>query len=734
MALLKEISDQFHLCSALMSDADILRSQSAVVADHFKVTMRKIEELRGYLRRPEVRHNEGYEHWMDESVIDGVKRMVGVVLERHMDPLTTNEFPIVFKKELNFSKMDELYNKLKILRNRALYDYNKASDTDSKGSTDETKAALKEKESDLQAAEKDLEDMKQAINAKAASLLEHNQLIMEIKESNCMGSIILLFYYLYWHLLLIFINEKIYPEFKKVGNDWNINKIIDLLPNERGMLDLRFIFKLTGGLDTLDANNLLTESEYSLHFKNIKCDSRIADLVYTYKTVLYELRGNDKKDAWWVQAGDTAVVCHKTNFRCIEATLKMFNNVISSFNLQDDIQKWTDMYTDFEIKTDINQETEDEALQRRSSMAIYTYRLANILNKEPYQDGSANDSEINYIVNMRRSAIYDYGSTTIMMDISRSLLDINTLLKSLCKPDVEYQTLEKEILIFIYQFRVDGLYLNYTDENYDTFDTNPKAKSIVKPLGSYRRPCRIDDERTFRNELIVENLGGYYLGARSVGMEKFNHRYLAWPGADNPAYQISVLEKIQALIQVLTKDTELVTAELKAAFILQPMQRNSLFVSNISVTLRRFLDRINKSKCFLGKKHIHETRTFPSEQYFKTIFEMYKLNPSSPEWTSAIEGLVSTKRTEIDYEYVSKMLEHEASELDRYISEIKQQKFNKFPCISWPVIYKEGKSDNYKVFKFKEPVISTVQSTQLSTYNLSLYMKEFVEFTKKSSK
>ena len=81
-----EITRQLHLCTALMSDPLIMREQSVFVADQFQAALNKIEVLQQYLRPPDGLCAHG--DWLDSSILTvGIKRMVLLVLSKHMEPL-----------------------------------------------------------------------------------------------------------------------------------------------------------------------------------------------------------------------------------------------------------------------------------------------------------------------------------------------------------------------------------------------------------------------------------------------------------------------------------------------------------------------------------------------------------------------------------------------------------------------------------------------------------------------
>ena len=70
-ATLNEISDQLHLCAALMSNPHIIRTQSHVVASQFVSAARRIEQLQTYLVKPGGKLSPE-KPWFDKSILSGV--------------------------------------------------------------------------------------------------------------------------------------------------------------------------------------------------------------------------------------------------------------------------------------------------------------------------------------------------------------------------------------------------------------------------------------------------------------------------------------------------------------------------------------------------------------------------------------------------------------------------------------------------------------------------------------
>ena len=158
-----DIVSHLHICVALMSDPLTMQDQPGVVADHFIAAMAKIEQLQVLLAVPQepcARQN-----WLGSSILNGgVRRMVSLVLIKHMEPLRWKHPKHVSKNEL----VEGQRNAAPTVFARIFSDprHRRCQETD---------------------------------------------MAREIKETNCMAALVLLYYYLYWHLLLILLNFRMHP-------------------------------------------------------------------------------------------------------------------------------------------------------------------------------------------------------------------------------------------------------------------------------------------------------------------------------------------------------------------------------------------------------------------------------------------------------------------------------------------------------------------------------------------
>ena len=350
MQVLKEITDQFQLCASVMSDPLLMRDQPATVARQFNAVVPKIEMLRQYLVRP-VRDGERFDHWMDASIIDaGIRRLVVLTLKSHMAPLLGEGLlPEVFKEWLN-REVEEVYG-------------------------------------------------------------SENLVIREIKEVNCTASLVLLYYYLAWHLMLIRINVAAYPCQKDTKSPWetddDFESFMNSLPNERQILETRNVehehndnvtekrevdnvkkggrtkrfvtgdgivkkVPVASGEEERENNSgkgggrgfeagVMTDAAITGETSQ---STRLTNLISVYRTVIHNVRydKSNPEDVWWIlkqreegeeNFDETAIsACHATVAMKMMLEAIMFQGVRSMFNLQGDIRKWKDMYLDLETRSD----------------------------------------------------------------------------------------------------------------------------------------------------------------------------------------------------------------------------------------------------------------------------------------------------------------------------------------------------------------------------------------------
>jgi hypothetical protein len=670
-----EIVRQLHLCAALMSDPLIMLEQSGMVADHFDSAMKKIETLQEFLhppRDPCERNN-----WLDSSILTkGVKRMVGLVLAKHMEPLRWMTPKQLREAELRGD------GTVKTQRNSAPLIFERMFD----------------KEARKRPGEETL-------------------ISRDIKETNCMASLVLLNYYLHWHVLLILLNYRIHPCIggNESGADQrlNVDKLLKGLPRFSDTFELRPIRSFfAANKDGVDGSEFFYDSSddddssggESLKEKNVdpskkedgvgassesssdppknkkvEFDASIArvkervrkwiddEMFSGYMSSIPdddEASGNDDmkktqntrqregcvmgifravmgmtshpkmeslndvscmmavsigavdKEAEGardelLEGGNYRDAClavlssRITQARCFSTILDTFlcHGVYSVYNLQDDTQRWFDMYTPSEIKTTLgpyDETAEEYGIQ--STQSKYKPLLAEVLNSWPYgADSNGAFKAGQPLLGTRWLCILDFTSASLMMDISRSFLKLYEIIFELKKGQKNHDIIKKKLFVFISQtFAVDkqiGKFLKtaldvITPINHQTHAVKDGWVSV--PTGNHRLPANYSD--LLLREFTLDEIAGLYWGSRVSSLTNVNHRYFSWPCAERRGYKL-VLNLVQFM---LNNDKILMPAVERFYMFMEAGLRNSMFVQPILESLLVLIDKLHCVPFFDG--------------------------------------------------------------------------------------------------------------------------------------
>ena len=526
-SVLHEIGKGLHLCSALMSDPIIMRRYPSVVADHFASTLTRIEHLRIFLRKPAGACPS--KPWLDGSVLDGgIKKLVTLLLDRHMMPLRLETFPKVFERDL---KQDE-------------------ADDD------------------------------------AENLIER-----EIKESNCVGACVLLYYYFFWHALLIILNQKAHTCcVTGAGGEVDIYSIMSKFPSINDLLDYRHVGPTQN--EDVAAHVSATEAAEKLMFDpedmpNHRGEhTRRTNLVSIYREVLGHIataldpssqehdEREDNEHLNEFQHTFGRIISLQANG--IIAQLELLGGAYSTFHWQDDVSKWEDMYKDTEVHSD--------APDGRGTQ-VYSCRLASILKSRPFHEDHQKFKHA-----ARLAAIYDYGSVFLMTDVCKSLIALTAALGRIMYKNSR-ETIET-VLMQVYAGNAVGHeVMDRNDlkslEDDDVESDFHKTRFIQETL-TVRRPQSTVPGSTLTGEIAIDDLMGYYWGSKIADWDRANHRYLAWPELkiDKEA-DSRVLDRIQ----YLCKHAESRRREL-AFNVLAPATKNSLFVSSLFTTAKKLAEKL----------------------------------------------------------------------------------------------------------------------------------------------
>ena len=650
MQVLKEISDQFNLCATIMSDPRLMREQPALVARQFSAAMLKIELLRAYLIKP-VKDGERFDHWMDETIIDaGIRRLVTLVLKRHLAPLLAEKMPKVFEKELN----------------------------------------------------KDLEG--------------ENVILREIREVNCAASLVLLYYYLLWHVTLIRLNGETYPCQAETKVPWESDEDFkgfwSALPNGNEILELRTISKAKAKPAAFPQNTLV--ESLLVDAGNIP-HKRVTNLVTVYRSIIHQIKRYPLQDEggrgpWWVAHHDggaadlrsaTFATCHVTTAEKILSDLTLFGKTISLFNLQDDVQKWDHMYTEFEVRSDDIEKGDLRTLKPKE--ALYRYRLIDVLTTAPHSK---------QLHMLHRCAIHDYGSTALMMDISKSLLNLEAIHHT--------SELEKFVLLFVAQsLFAEHPFLeeiNQAPGRNGNQSGQHKSEFIAETLGPFKKAITLEAD-TFKH-VTVDQLAGYYVGSRQHDLVNVNHQYLALPFLDRT--NGSFLYKLQHICAIDKKP------EIIAISILQPMLRNSLFVTSFSDSAVRLLEKTKCHRLFPGGSYIVPIKQC-DERMDMSMLHILRVSKEAVKPDGYINDSESPvpRERKISHKTVLEIIKSERVELQRYTSSLKE--FSKFPGFSWPVKFEGGTQNNFSQFTRVRAITKAVPAVGESVYALASRFDEVAE-------
>ena len=370
-----DIIRHLDLCALLMSDPKIMTKYPDIVVSQFHAAKASIETLGAFLTARSVDPCGCHTRgWMDLSIIsNGIGKLVSQTLDTHMGVVRTDGFPEIFKR-----------------------------------------------------------DFKTVVEG-----LPDVYYIREIKESNCMGSIVLLYYYLYWYLCLILLNKRLDPMYC-TKDQLDIDKLIKSLPKSRAFLEYRSLGKsFRDGFGVVSGK--LPEHRQAMAAELVK-----NNLMYSGIAVANPEKQHDalKRKTWLVSAyrraldtnlqskyDDELEMEFPVSFKGM-TTYFVFNTITvdtvlhdmltmggvsNIIDMQRGIDKWSDMYKDITVAGCVGGER-----------AQYKTSLRKALSSKAYMT-----SEAGWVLTARRSCIYDYCSASLMMDICRSFQRLSVLVMSL---------------------------------------------------------------------------------------------------------------------------------------------------------------------------------------------------------------------------------------------------------------------------------------------------------------
>ena len=640
-----EIIKQLHLCVALMSDPLIMREQSVMVADQFNSAMNKIEQLQIFLRPPDdpcARHG-----WLDSSILTvGIKRMVGLVLAKQMEPLRWKT-PKQLRSALRYGD-----NVVENSRNAAPQIFERGFKNDAQD----------------------------AIHDECDETL----MARDIKETNCMASLVLLYYYLNWHILLIMLNYINHPCIGGRESEavLDFDKLLKGLPQAVDTFELRPIREFMH----MDHTVKVPTKEESTTSGSVKCESsdddgtemgsdtqsepdldekrtrepmteqnveayilRVRTLLNTilkseamsgYMSSVYpddDMRSTEEKNnksgkhrkgglvsiyrmiMGMTHRGETSnshmknlfAACfgvfdvdflHEKNkllkagklsdaimltltqsmitARCKSTTGEDLLNckVFSVYNLQEDTQRWFDMYKPIEISCVVDDDGKEFGVQ--PTQKKYTHILANILDNAPYNPIFSTEN-MGYT---KMLCINDFNMASLMMDVSKSYLKLYSLISELRNASNNHEAIRKKLYIFIIQtYASDKSITKFikSEIKEDVIDTEPLLMRLAWlsiPAGNHKKNAYFDN--LMFNDYVIDESAGHYWGSKLSNFNSLNHRYFAWPGAETGDY-VHVMKIIQSVLAGTSSSRKIH----QFMIALEPGLRNSLFIHPMAESL-----------------------------------------------------------------------------------------------------------------------------------------------------
>ena len=356
--IVEDITAKIQTCASLMSDPHILRFHSPLVASAFTTAFNSIEQLQTFIPPKAEKLCEcGAQTLVDSSIINnGIKHLVSLTLKKQLEPLIKPLPKIVSK---------------------------------------------------------DFKAFKQAPHAAE----DENIVEREIKEANCMASIVLLYYYIQWHALLIFINSKVKGTQDRL-EDETLLATIAKLPRGNNLLELRHLntsFKnepATGDpdgerkktYDALEATGALENFMSSDQHTKTPYLNRKTKLVTLYRRAIEKIMSTDQPNTQLPTADTLVATIDQVRNEYAYNHALLFGGVFSSFHAHEGTQKWEDMFKKLQV----------QAQDKDNNIAVFETQLKKILSNSPYSENFDT-----FMDNAVPLCIHDYNSSTLMLEITK---------------------------------------------------------------------------------------------------------------------------------------------------------------------------------------------------------------------------------------------------------------------------------------------------------------------------
>lgn len=752
-----DIVKHLHLCAALMSDPFTMQNHPETVVDQFSAAMARIEHLQLFLPPPADACARA--SWLDSSILGGgIKRMVSLTLAKHMEPL----------RWMHPRK----------------------------------KAAIRASREGLRTAEPliFIKEFQSADGKGRKNRCRDTDFAQEIKENNCMAALVLLYYYLHWHVLLILLNRRLHPCIggRPSGGDLDVAGMLSRLPSFFDTFELRplhatFAKSLvsdecghTDGGGSSDDDGSEPEGDgdggqgaggSDMRGKQSAADTSGSSegwfdgMLEKMKTFFgscvsdgYMFSAEDKwlgvqdgtnndrrprerqaklMELYRVVMACTAYgkrrdhmleVAHKLGYEGSETqTMKDYNRMIlknervkayrrhlaavivnarelaarnnlmitagalSIYSLQDDTDKWYDMYRQIQIKSNLGMV---------SSTTRMITTMIEVLKLHPYS--VLNDDRK---VHFKLACIHDFNSASLMMDICGSFLKMHELIGDMLTGSVTDQGISEKLLSFVAQTYMSDMALRKVlTEHADDTARPPnlekiKSKMFAVPRGNLRESFHMtDDLRQTASEVNLIEMAGPYWGARMADHFTVNHVYFTWPYAETDNFMRNGPHLVNRYIKMDPKDLEGGEGDKTVAFVfplvLGSGLRNSLYMSSMIQSLLRLIDTLRCTSLLeravvevresdMVHRTLHSTRNYFGEGFKSSL--SYFLN------LGELENSQSPKKySRLTIDHVIAELRSEEKALTVRIEKARRGLFKMYPPLSWP--YAEGVENNYEAF------------------------------------
>ena len=569
----EQITAQMDEIAALVSDPVILRKRPELVIKNFQAAVKKVEMLQVHLAK-KTSDGKG----LDASVLTcGIQALVQLTMEKLMLP---------FKHALPSIVVADFAKKMR---------------------TDHTRA--------------DSEDLASR----------------EIKETNCLAAVVLVYYYLMWHLACIKINRDVFS-IHDDALETQIKSMCENLPTTIDLLEFRNTraYFATGTTpeaqwpDLKKANLQLDVMPYcSTPALFTKTKMSQASLLFQQVLALFKSTWAPKKAN--VTFGTNAQATGKTlKEQYVHKTAELFGGVFSTMQFQDETEMWAEMKAITEVI----------APDHENQQVRYSSTLQKTLSAHPYSDDATAFLNKAYPL-----CVYHYAQLPLMIDVCHKM---EGLLVFLAAASLDGTGILKML-------GLDKESVGSTKTIADTLiahelkKTTPKTK-FSQFVRETPNNARMEPNLIVENAMTVADIRGYYLFRGPVKSDKSNHVYVGCPYLAFNEQQTMHL-KLQELLNDQHNSNQTKWGE----FVV-PLVRNSFQVLHENKSIRQIVSLL---------------KPMESVQPLRSNFIQY---------------MEISAHDQAEYNAV----------LERH-SKAGRGRYHKYAGASWPVTWDGG--DNYDVFE-----------------------------------